>query len=184
MTKIDVPQSSARRLLHPKLTVLLTSVNEEGKPNIITLAWTMPTSFDPPLIAVSIGTSRFSHDLVENSGEFVVNIPTRDILDATLFCGSSFGKSVNKFKETGLTPIKSEEVTPPRVGECVAHLECKVVDKIRTGDHTIFVGEIVASSADEELFDKKSGSYNLEKLQLLYHVGGPDFVSTSEEFKA
>lgn len=184
MNKIEVPLSSARRLLHPTLTVLLTSESEKTKPNIITLAWTMPTSFDPPLVAVSIGKNRFSHEIVNDSREFVINVPSKEILEEVMLSGTRSGRNTNKFEETGLTPIKSKKVKPPRIKECGAHLECKVVDSIQTGDHTIFIGEIVASSANEEIFDLDSEAYDLDKFDLLYSVGESSFSTFSEEFEA
>ena len=185
--KIHLKHALIPQALSPRLVVLVTSVDREGRPNIIPLSWVMPTSFEPPLIAISVGIKRFSHNLIESSGEFVVNLPTRHLLNEVMFCGSHSGKSVNKFKETGLTPLKSEKVKPPRIKECVAHLECKLVNKLRTGDHTIFVGEVIASSCDEEVFDEKLNILNLNRVKPLYHRGGPSlryFATIGEVFEA
>jgi flavin reductase (DIM6/NTAB) family NADH-FMN oxidoreductase RutF len=82
-----VNTSSAYRLLHPKIAVLLTCVDREGKANIITLAWTMPVSIEPPLVAVSISPRRHSHKMIEEAREFVINVHTKEIVKETLFCG-------------------------------------------------------------------------------------------------
>jgi len=172
--KVNVSLSSAYRLLHPMHTVLVSCVGRSGKPNIITLAWAMPTSINPPLVAMSIAPRRHSHVLIEEMKEFVVNIPTMNILKATLFCGRRSGRDYDKFKETGLTPLPARKVKPPIIKECVAHLECKLHNQFATGDHTIFVGEIVEAYADKEAFTDK---YNLKNARMIFHLGGNEFAT-------
>ncbi len=183
VAKVEIKPTSARHLLYPRPLALVTSVSKEGESNIITLGWAMPTSFKPPLVAISVAGKRFSHGLIEDSGEFVVNIPPRKLLEQVLFCGSTSGRSVDKFKETGLTPLPSEKVRPPRVKECIAHLECKLAEKFQTGDHTVFVGEVVASSADEGAFDEKL-ILNLDQVKPLFQVGGDYYATIGERFRA
>jgi flavin reductase (DIM6/NTAB) family NADH-FMN oxidoreductase RutF len=180
MGKIDVELELAQRLFSPRLTVLVTSVDKKDKPNIITLSWAMPASFDPPLVTISVGTQRYSHELIVGCEEFVVNIPQISILDKVQLCGSRSGRTADKFAEAGLTSIDSKKVRPPRIKECVAHLECKLVGKFQTGDHTIFVGRVVAASVDEAAFDNKENIMNLELFKPIFHLGG-DFFSTSTE---
>ena len=173
---LNVSLSNAYRLVHPMHTVLVSCVGKNGKPNIITLAWAMPTSINPPLVAVSIAPRRHSHALIEETGEFVVNIPTMDILDATFYCGTVSGRDRDKFKGAGLTPMPARRVKPPIIKECVAHLECKLYGKYPTGDHTIFVGEVVEAYADKECFSEVGG-YNLEKAKMIFHLGGNEFAT-------
>jgi flavin reductase (DIM6/NTAB) family NADH-FMN oxidoreductase RutF len=172
--KLKVNLSSAYRLIHPMHTVLVSCVGKNRKSNIITLAWVMPTSIDPPLVAMSIAPRRHSYKLIEETKEFVVNIPTMDILNQTLFCGRRSGKTYNKFKETGLTASRSRKVKPPIIKECVAHLECRLHSQFATGDHTIFVGEIVEAYADKEAFRDE---YNLKKARAIFHLGANDFAT-------
>jgi len=172
--KVNVDLSLACRFLHPMHTVLVSCIGKSGKPNIITLAWAMPTSINPPLVAVSIRPERHSHTLIEETKEFVVNIPTMDILKETLFCGRRSGKDLDKFKETGLTPSPARKVKPPIIKECIAHLECKLNSQFTTGDHTIFVGEIVEAYADKEAF---TNEYNLKKARMIFHLGEDDFAT-------
>jgi len=172
--KIEVGIPSCFRLLHPMHTVLVSCVGKTGKPNIITLAWAMPTSINPPLVAISVAPRRHSHALIEETREFVVNIPTIDILDATLFCGRRSGKDYDKFKEAGLTPLPARKVKTPIIKECVAHLECKLHSQFVTGDHTIFVGEIIEAYANKEAF---ADGYNLEKAKMIFHLGGNEFAT-------
>ena len=171
--KIQVNMASAYRLLHPMHTVLVSCVGKAGKPNITTLAWAMPTSGSPPLLAISLAPRRHSHALIEESGDFVVNIPTLEILQAVYACGSLSGRSFDKFKKTNLTPIPGKKVKSPAIRECVAHLECTVEGKFTTGDHTVFVGKIVEAYADEGVFAE---TYDLKKARLLFHMGGNGFA--------
>ncbi|KPV61880.1 MAG: Flavin reductase like domain protein [Candidatus Bathyarchaeota archaeon BA2] len=176
--KVEVPLSSAYRLLHPRLVVLVSCVDEAGKANVITLAWSMPVSINPPIVAISIAPKRYSHQLIEKTKEFVVNIPTMDIVRETLFCGRRSGKTCDKFKETRLTPLPAKMVQPPIIKECVAHLECKLHKQITVGDHTLFIGRVLTAYADDGVFDDK---FDLKKVKPIYHMGGDDFVTLVPE---
>ena len=112
----------------------------------------MPTSINPPLLAISLAPTRHSHTLIEESGEFTVNIPTLEILQAVYACGSLTGRSFDKFKKTSLTQMPSKKIKAPAIRECVAHLECEVDGQFTTGDHTIFVGKILEAYADMGVF--------------------------------
>lgn len=142
------------RIMAPHPAVLITTISKADEPNIIAVAWIIPTSFKPPLLAISVGKTRYSHKLLEETGEFVVNIPAKELLDKVEYCGSTSGRNVNKFEKAGLTPNPAKKVKAPIIEECVAHIECRVVDRLPTGDPTLFVGEVLAAYADEELFNK------------------------------
>jgi flavin reductase (DIM6/NTAB) family NADH-FMN oxidoreductase RutF len=154
-------------------TVLVSCLGNAGKPNITTMAWAMPTSINPPLVAVSLAPTRHSHKLIEESGEFIVNIPTLEILQAVYACGSLTGRSFDKFKKTNLTPMPAKKVKAPAIRECIAHLECEVDGQLTTGDHTIFVGKILEAYGDMGVFTE---SYDLKKTRMLYHLGGNNFA--------
>jgi len=171
--KKEVNSTYSYRLLHPMHTVLVSCGGKDAKPNITTLAWAMPTSIEPPLIAISVSPKRHSHKLIEEAQEFIVNIPTLEVLQAVYACGSLTGRSFDKFKKTGLTPIPGRKVKAPAIRECVAHLECVVDNKFTAGDHTIFVGKVVTSYADMNIFTE---SYDLKRTRLLYHAGGNNFA--------
>lgn len=180
MEMIDIPSSSVHHLLHPKMTVLVTSEDENGKTNIITVAWAMPTSSDPPLLAISVGKQKYSNNLIRDSGEFVVNVPEKSLLDEVKFCGSRSGSSVDKFKESGLTRRKSKKLDTPGIDECPVSLECSLFKEFETGDHTIFVGKVEANSVDEEIFDEVSGNLDMDEFNPIFHVGGSEFVTSGE----
>lgn len=158
--------------------MLVTSTDRMGKANIVTLAWSMPTSFDPPQVAISVSPQRYSHKLIEESGEFVVNVPTIEITREVLLCGRTTGRRHDKFKEASLTALPAKKVRAPIIKECVAHLECKLVQKMTTGDHTIFIGEVLAAQANEGVFNNR---FNLSKVRLLYHLGEDNFTTISTE---
>jgi flavin reductase (DIM6/NTAB) family NADH-FMN oxidoreductase RutF len=155
-------------------TVLVSCVGNSAKPNITTLAWAMPTSMKPALLAISIAPGRHSHNLIEESGEFIVNIPTIEILQAVYACGSLTGRSFDKFKRTNLTPMPAKKVKAPAIRECIAHLECEVDGQMTTGDHTIFVGKILEAYADIGVFT--DAGYDLKRARMLYHTGGNNFA--------
>lgn len=139
----------------PSVVVMVTCVGSEGRPNIITLGMYMPISHDPPYVCIGVSPERYSHRLIEETKEFVVNVPSIGLKDEMHFCGTMSGKNCNKFKETGLTPVPAERVKPPLIKECFGHLECKVVQSHVCGDHTLFVGEVVRATLDEEFITKK-----------------------------
>lgn len=172
--KVSVGISSAHRLLHPMHTVLVSCIGKTGKPNIITLAWAMPTSVNPPLVAISLRPDRHSFTLIQETKEFIVNIPTMEILNEILFCGRKSGRDHDKFKETGLTPSPAKKVKAPIIKEAVAHLECKLHSQFTTGDHTILIGEIVEAYADKEAFTEE---YNLQKAKMIFHLGANNFTT-------
>ena len=161
MKRVSVEEAWKRK--YPEPVVLSVSVDAEGKANIIALGWCMPTSFEPPMMAISVGRTRFSHQLICESREFVVAFPSEDMAKEVLYCGTHSGREVDKFKETGLVAVPAKKVRPPLIEGCVANFECKVVGEIETGDHTIFVGEVVAAHVSEE---KKRRLYNLGNYKL------------------
>jgi len=174
--KVKVASELAYRLLHPRHTVMVTCKNKAGRTNIITLAWSMPTSIDPPMVVISIAPKRLSHRMIEETGEFVVNVPTMEIVRETLFCGRVSGRECDKFKEAPLTAMRAKKVLSPIIKECVAHLECKLVDQIPTGDHALFVGEVLAAYVNKEVFTR---TFKVKKVKPVYHMGGDDFATIS-----
>jgi flavin reductase (DIM6/NTAB) family NADH-FMN oxidoreductase RutF len=137
----------------PSPVVLVTCVDKEGNPNIITLGMFMNISISPLMVCIGVAPERYSHDLIEEQGEFAVNVPTTDIIDEMHRCGVTSGRDCDKFESTGLTPIPAQRIRSPLIKECYGHLECRVVQAHTCGDHTLFVGEVLAASADEEVLE-------------------------------
>jgi len=169
----EVSKDRVYRLLHPRQVVLVTCA-EEGKPNVLTVAWSTPLSFDPPLVGVSIGKNRYSHGVISRTKEFAISVPPSSLLEKVKRCGTLSGRKGDKFREVGLTPFPSRRLRAPVVKEGVAHLECRVVKEVEVGDHTLFVGEVVEAYADEGLFDGEK--FDPKKVGLIYHLGGSDFL--------
>ncbi len=135
---------------HAKPERVVWAVAEhDGNRSICPLGWKMRTSHKPPMMAISVAPTRYTHDLIVGAGAFVLAWPGRDLAEATLFCGTHSGRDTDKFAHAGLTPLPAQHVNAPLVKECVANLECTVVGQTTSGDHTIFVGEIVAAYMSE-----------------------------------
>lgn len=137
---------SAREALgtkYPEVVCLVSCISKEGKPNLIPLGWSMQTSFDPPMVAISIGKTRHSHKLISETKEFVFTYPKEELEDIVLFCGTHSGRNVDKIAKTGIELKKAQLVKAYLLPDCLMNLECKVQDTLDSGDHTIFVGEIL-----------------------------------------
>ena len=145
----EVKIEEAWKKKYPEQVSLAVTISKDGKPDIIALGWVMPTSFNPPMVAISVGKTRYTHKLLSEIPEFVLCFPSEKQKDAMIFCGTHSGKDHDKFKETGLKPVKAKYVKPPLIEGSVAAFECKVVATLDTGDHTIFVGEILTAYISE-----------------------------------
>ena len=147
MREVDV--GSFWRLLRPEVVVWAVA-EHDGKRSICPLGWTMRTSASPPMMAISVAPSRYTHALIEGAGAFVLAYPGGELAQATQYCGSHSGRDGDKFAHTGVTALPGQRVAAPVIAECVANLECRLVDRFTTGDHSIFVGEVVAAWAQED----------------------------------
>lgn len=158
------------------LPVVLVSCGSApvSKPNIITIAWTGSVCSDPPMLSISVRPERFSYDLIKNSGEFVVNVPSRRQMRAVDWCGMVSGRKVDKFEGAGLTPSDALKVSCPVILECPINIECRIRESMHLGTHTMFVAEVVAVQIFSSLIDAK-GRFRLEKAQLLAYGLGQYF---------
>ncbi|MFQ6014151.1 MAG: flavin reductase family protein [Anaerolineae bacterium] len=176
--KREVPLSSANRLLNNGPVVLVTAMHR-GQPNVMTVAWVTPLSFDPPLVGVAISPRAFTHQMIKQSEFFVLNVPGRSLAEQVEKCGRVSGQEVDKFAVVGLTPTDAVEVEAPWIEECLAHLECGVVNAITLGDHTLFVGRVITAWAEEEAFEE-TWLLEEEELKPLHHLGA-SFYGVLEE---
>lgn len=147
--------------LYPVPVVLVTCGTT--KPNIITLAWVGTICSDPPMVGLGVRPERYSYGLIEESGEFVINIPGEDLLEVTDRCGHTSGRDIDKFSAFGLSPQAASEVKTPLIAECPVNMECKVAQRIALGAHTLFLGEIVAVHVDEAVLDEKGRRVDYDK---------------------
>ena len=157
--KVDVEYLE---FMWPMRHFLITCGNIDEKSNILAVSFCMPVSKEPPLIICAIGRSTYSCTLVENTKEFVVNIPQKELTEKIYYCGFHSGYQVDKFKETGLTSQPARKVKTPIIEQCVAHMECKVRQQIEIADKNLFVGEVLEAYAEESVA-KEKGSIEYAK---------------------
>lgn len=143
LKKIGIDEALGRK--YPEPIWWATCSDEAGRPNAIVLGWAMSTSIEPPMLAISVGHTRYSHELISKSREFVVVIPNHDMKNATVVLGTKSGRKGDKMKESGVKLVPASVVRAPLVDDACANFECKLVGELESGDHTIFVGEIVAA---------------------------------------
>ncbi|MBT9130905.1 MAG: Flavoredoxin [candidate division WS2 bacterium] len=177
--EVEILLARANRLINHGPVVLVTSQYKD-KTNIVTLAWVTPVSHNPPLVAICIHKNHFSHELIKESKEFVINVPGEDLIEKVHACGTVSGREVDKFQKFGLTPIKAKKVSPPLIAECFAHLECKVEKIYPGGDHSIFLGEVVYVQVEEGLF---SEFLDVEKVKTLHHLGANLYTTPARIIK-
>ncbi|MHB9094666.1 MAG: flavin reductase family protein [Eubacteriales bacterium] len=163
MVIIKVTQKPAT-VLFPVPTVLVTSRLGEGQPNIITIAWTGIMNSTPPIVYIGVQPVRYSHGIIKESGEYVINIPSADWAAGVDYCGTVSGRDVNKFDETGLTAVPSTYINPPLIKECPVNIECKVKQVISLGSHDAFIAEILAVHYDDNVFDE-NGRPDINKIK-------------------
>jgi flavin reductase (DIM6/NTAB) family NADH-FMN oxidoreductase RutF len=142
-------------LLFPVPTVLVTSVDTSGHSNIITIAWTGVVCSEPPMVSIAMQPSRYSHGLISQTKDFVINIPATNQLEAVDACGLVSGKDVDKFVAAGLTPVPATKVKAPLIQECPVNLECEVRQVISLGAHDLFLAEVVAVHVEEAVQNEK-----------------------------
>ncbi|MDH5299192.1 MAG: flavin reductase family protein [Desulfobulbaceae bacterium] len=169
----QLPITRANRLINHGPAILVTA-SLHGRHNVMTAAWAMPASHTPPMVAVAIGPGRYTHELIMESREFVVNIPNTALLDAVWCCGTTKGRSMDKFAHCNLTPVAGKRVAAPLIKECIGAIECRLASHSTAGDHTIFIGEVLAVWARPDLFDQRL-LIEKEEAQTLHHLGGRDF---------
>lgn len=161
-------------LLAPAPAALVTCGTVE-QPNVLTVAWTGIINSVPPMTYVSIRPERFSHHLIEESKEFVINVTTAELTRAADFCGVRSGKDTDKFAEMKLTAIEASAVKAPLIDQSPISLECKVKEIKRLGSHDMFIAEIVAVDVDEKYIDEK-GKLDLRKAGVMFYSHGEYFA--------
>jgi len=180
-TKVKIPIAKAYRLINYGPVVLVTSAWKD-KQNVATIAWCSPLASEPVLAGVAVYQEHFTRKLIHQSKEFVINVPGADLRRKVENCGSVHGSQVDKFEKFGLTPILASKVKAPLVAECFAHLECKLVNEVKVGDHVLFVGEVVNALVDKGAVNKE-GIVNLKQVKTLHHLGSDEF-GTLEKLKS
>jgi len=143
-------ESEAVALCEPMPYALVTSLDRNGHANALGVAWVTRTSFSPFLMMISIDRRRYSHEGIDLHKEFVINYPNEDQAQGAWICGTKSGRDGDKMKLSGLELIDSKAVRAPTIKDATVSFECKVVGQFETGDHTVFVGEVVAMQGNPE----------------------------------
>lgn len=156
--------------VNPVPAVLVTS-GDMKKSNIMTVAWTGTICSDPAMTYISVRPNRYSYKLIKESGEFVINLTTRDLTFVTDWCGVKSGKDVDKFKEMHLTKQKANFVKCPLIAESPVSIECKVIEVKELGSHDMFIAEVLGINASEEYIDEK-GAFDISKCDLIAYANG------------
>lgn len=159
-------------MLNPVPVVMVSCGDINNKTNIITIAWTGTICTHPAMVSISIRKSRFSYDLIKNSGKFVINLVSEDLISAADWCGVRSGKNYDKFSEMKLTPLKSENSDCPLISESPINIECTVTNIIELGSHDLFLAKVDSVDVESYLIDSETGALNLEKAKLAVYSHG------------
>ncbi len=157
-------------LLAPVPPAMVTCSDGECD-NVLTIAWTGILNSDPPKTYISVRPSRHSYEIIKKSGEFAINLTTKDLTRAADWCGVHTGAKVDKFERCRLTKEKASEIGCPIIAESPVVLECRVTDVIPLGTHDMFMADIVAVDVDDALLDE-TGKLHLERAGLVAYAHG------------
>lgn len=166
-------------MLYPLPVVMVSLRGKDGAYNILTVAWAGTVCSDPPMVSISVRPQRFSHRMLLDTGEFVINLTTRELTFATDYCGVRSGREVDKFKEMNLTPVPGAVVRAPMIAESPVNIECKVKKVIPLGTHDMFLAEVVAVHADDRYMDENH-KFHLEKAEPVVYSHGSYFTTGRE----
>ena len=154
------------RFLYPRPTIIVTAGTKE-KPSALTIAWSTPLSVSPPLVGVSITDKRHSYSVIKQCKEYVINVPNMSQIKQAHYIGTVSTRDFpDKINQTGFTLEPSKMVKAPRIRECQINLECKLIEIIPTGDHDLFIGEILHGDVDSDILD--DWAFDLKKFQPIY----------------
>jgi len=142
MSKTSLRLSQVYRLLEPGPVVLVTTARG-GRPNVMTMSWHMMLDFEPPTVACVISNRNFTFDILRESQECVINIPTVELAKKVVACGNATGRVIDKFKKFHLTALPAARVAAPLISECYVNLECRVIDTSMVDKYCVFILEVV-----------------------------------------
>lgn len=162
-------------MLYPVPVVMVSCRRPGETPNIITVAWAGTVCSDPAMVSISVRKQRHSYNILKDTGEFVVNLVTKELVYAADYCGVKSGRDVDKFKERKLTPLKSGHIQAPGIEESPVNLECRVCQVLELGSHDMFLARVVGVTVDKERLDEK-GRFHLNDAGLAAYSHGEYFL--------
>lgn len=166
-------------MIYP-LPAVLVSCGDESLSNIFTVAWTGTLCTNPPMCYISVRPERFSYPLIKEQMEFTLNLTTESMARATDWAGVRSGRDYDKWKETGLTPVKGVKVSSPYIAESPVCIECRVKEIMHLGSHDMFIADVVNVLADDSLIDPETEAFDLERAGLLNYSHGHYFKQGEE----
>ncbi len=167
-------------MIYPLPAVMVTCRDKKGNDNVFTVAWTGTVCTNPPMAYISVRPSRYSYNMIKETGEFVINLTTEELAYATDFCGVKSGRDLDKFKECKLHKEEATEVNAPMLVESPINIECRVKEIHEYGSHTMFVADVLAVHADEKYMNE-TGKFQLEESNPLAYSHGTYFGLTSPQ---
>ena len=175
MGKIDFKPGN---MLYPLPAVLVSASDGEGKDNLLTIAWAGTICANPPMVSISVRPERYSYEMIKQTGEFVINLTTKDLVYATDYCGVVSGRDVDKWEACNLTRVPGTEVNVPYVKESPVSIECRVRKVEELGSHHMFIADVVAVHCDDAYMDENNGFHLEESNPLVYSHG--QYYATGE----
>ena len=165
----------ANTILYPTPALIVGTYDKDGKPNGMTAAWTGICCSSPPCVTVSLRKATYSYGNIVESKAYTLNIPSEEYVAEADYFGIASGKREDKFKATGLTPVKSELVNAPYIKEFPLIIECKLLHTFEIGLHTQFIGEIIDVKADETVL-AENGMPDIKKVNpILYATAEKEY---------
>lgn len=161
-------------MVYPLPVVLVSVKGKKGEENVLTIAWTGTVCTNPPMVYISVRPERYSYPMIEETGEFVINLTTKDLAYATDYCGVKSGRDVDKFKEMNLTKESASIVSAPLIKESPVNIECRVTEKKELGSHHMFLAEVVAIHVDEAYISEDQ-KFHLDQASPIVYSHGEYF---------
>lgn len=158
-------------MLYPLPVVMVSVCGNNGESNIITIAWAGTVCTNPPMVSISVRPERYSYGMLRETGEFVINLTTKELAFAADYCGVKSGRDVDKFHKMKLTPIPADEVKAPMIKESPVNIECRVTEVIELGSHHMFLAQVLAVHADEKYMDEKQKFHLADSNPIVYSHG-------------
>lgn len=162
-------------MLYPVPAVMVSCGRPGERANIITVAWAGTVCSEPAMVSISVRPERYSYDIMKDTGEFVINLVTKELAYATDYCGVKSGRDVDKYQKMHLTPLPSRYIAAPGIAESPLNLECKVEKVIPLGSHHMFLAR-VAGVTVEEAWMNESGKFCLNDTELVTYSHGEYFT--------
>lgn len=184
MKRIEPVDLAKSYLLLNHGPVTLVSSAHGDQRNVMAASWVMPLDFNPSKVAVVIDSRTLTRELIEASGEFVLNIPAIAMADKVLAVGTRSGREVDKFAAYGLGTLPPGKVGAPLIDGCVAWLECRVIPEADNQKrYDLFIGEVVAAWADPDVFLDGRWRFKEDSARTLHYIAGGSFLVSGSELK-